>query len=71
MDISKKKAAAFAAVMRYLKAEEEAFAQQALAAAAVDPARAFVPAAPLKVWGLSGRQAQMQMRNMMQMKTFQ
>ena len=59
-----------AAVTLYLKAEQEALAQQAMAAAMVD-ARAAVPAAaPLKVWGLSGRQAQMQMRSMMQMKTF-
>jgi hypothetical protein len=25
---------------------------------------------PVKLWGMSGRQAQMQMRNMMQMRTF-
>ena len=66
MDKEKKQAAAIAAVTLYLKAEQEAAAMQAAAQMpSVAPA-----APPLKVWGLSGRQAQMQMRNMMQMKTF-
>jgi len=44
---------------------------QAAAAPYVEPPPGVHPAAPpLKVWGISGRQAQMQMRNMMQMKTF-
>ncbi len=68
MDKDKKQAAAIAAVTLYLKAEQEAAAMQAAAAAQL-PAVAHA-APPLKVWGLSGRQAQMQMRNMMQMKTF-
>ncbi|MBU0986032.1 MAG: hypothetical protein KKH68_02165 [Proteobacteria bacterium] len=66
MGDKKKRAAAIAAVTRYLKAEEEA---TALPAMAVDAA-GRVPAAPLKMWGLSGRQAQMQMRSMLQMRTF-
>jgi len=68
MDKEKKQAAAIAAVTLYLKAEQEVAAMQAAAAAQIP----FVShaALPLKVWGLSGRQAQMQMRNMMQMKTF-
>jgi len=66
MDKSKKQAAAIAAVMKHLKAEQEAIAFQAMAATAL-AARA---APPLKVWGYSGRQAQMQMRTMMQIKTF-
>jgi hypothetical protein len=44
-----------------------------LAAVAPDvehPPSAHPAAPPLKVWGISGRQAQMQMRSMMQMKTF-
>ena len=56
-----------AAVTLYLKAEQEAGFLQALAAEQMQSA---APTAPLKVWGLSGRQAQMQMRSMMQMKTF-
>ena len=38
--------------------------------AGVHPAGVHPAAPPLKVWGISGRQAQMQIRNMMQMKTF-
>ena len=56
-----------AAVTLYLKAEQEAAAMQAAAAQMPSAAQT---APPLKVWGLSGRQAQMQMRSMMQMKTF-
>ena len=66
MDNSKKQAAAIAAVMKYLKAEQEAVAFHVMAA----PALAARAAPLLKVWGLSGRQAQMQMRTMMQIKTF-
>ena len=44
---------------------------QAAAAPYVEHLPGAHPAAPpLKVWGLSGRQTQMQIRNMMQMKTF-
>ncbi len=57
---NKKKAAAVSAVMAYIKTEEEAAAAAAMPAAS----------APVKLWGVSGRQAQMQMRNMMQMKAF-
>ena len=67
MDKQKKQAAAMAAVTLYLKTEQEAAAMQAAAEHVPSAART---APPLKVWGLSGRQAQMQMRNMMQMKTF-
>jgi len=66
MDNSRKKAAAIAAVVKYLKTEQEAIALQTKAAQKLTS-----QAAPLlKVWGLSGRQAQMQIRTMMQMKTF-
>ncbi len=75
MEIKKKRAAAIAAVTCYLKTEQEAAAMQAMAAQAAEQtqiAQAVQAAAapPLKVWGISGRQAQMQMRNMMQMKVF-
>jgi hypothetical protein len=75
MEINKKRAAAIAAVTCYLNTEQEAAAMQAMAAQAVEQtqvAQAVEAAAapPLKVWGISGRQAQMQMRNMIQMKTF-
>jgi hypothetical protein len=67
MEADKKIAAAISAVMNYIKTEEEIIYQQAMAA----PAEAQTPAAvPTKMWALSGRQAIMQMRNLMQMKTF-
>jgi hypothetical protein len=64
-DTQKKIAAAIAAVMHYLKAEEE---QAALPSAAADAA-AGAPAGP-KLWALNGRQAQMQLRHLMQLRTF-
>jgi hypothetical protein len=64
-DTQKKIAAAIAAVMQYLKAEEE---QAALPCAAADAASA-APAGP-KLWALNGRQAQMQLRSLMQLRTF-
>ncbi len=67
METDKKTAAAIAAVMSYLKTEEEMIAMQAMSAP--DVARAAAPAF-INMWGMSGRQAMMQMRNMMQMKVF-
>ena len=67
-----KTAAAIAAVVQYLKTEEEAIAMQSAMAAAA-PQMPIVdrqPAPAIKPWGVSGRQAQMQMRNLMQMRTF-
>lgn len=67
MQIDKKKVAAIAAVMSYLKTEEEIRAMQTVSAPA-----AARPATPISInlWGMSGRQAMMQMRNMMQLKVF-
>lgn len=68
MEPDKKIAAAISAVMSYIKTEEEIIYQQTMAAqAATQAATATVPA---KMWALSGRQAIMQMRSLMQMKTF-
>ena len=65
MDENKKKiAAAITAVIRYIRQEEEIIYTQPV------PAAAPVSSVKLKLWGLSGRQAQMQMRNLMQMKAF-
>lgn len=61
---NKKLAAAISAVLRYIKQEEEAVYTQPV------PAAAHAPSVKLRLWGLSGRQAQMQMRNLMQMKAF-
>ena len=65
MDENKKKiAAAISAVTRYIQQEEEIIYMQPF------PAAAHAPLVKPRLWGLSGRQAQMQMRNLMQMKAF-
>ena len=60
----RKKAAAIAAVMNYIKSEEEMICAQAAAGPQA--------AGPVSVnlWGVSGRQAMMQMRNLMQLRSF-
>ncbi len=66
MNENKKKiAAATSAVFRYIQQEEEAIYTQPFPAADVN-----TTSVKLRLWGLSGRQAQMQMRNLMQMKAF-
>jgi hypothetical protein len=70
METNKKVAAASAAVLNYIMTEEEAICIQSMAASAVTPSPAPYAAAPMKLWGVSGRQSQMQMRNLLQMRTF-
>jgi len=70
MTDDKKKAAAIAAVMSYLQDEEAAYAQAAMAGLPQAPAAAVSAADIMKPWAMSGRQAQMQMRTLMQMRTF-
>ncbi len=65
MQNDKKMAAAMAAVTYYIKTQDEA-AAMALAAQEEES----VPAVPMNLWGVSGRQSQMQMRNLMQMRAF-
>jgi hypothetical protein len=71
MKDNKKVSAAIAAVMHYIQEEEAILMQQAAMAGMPQ-----VPAAPLPVvaaanlWAMNGRQSQMQMRNLMQMRTF-
>jgi len=69
MENNKKVSAAIAAVMQYIKTEEAAVCI-AVASAAQAPAASSLPTAPLKMWGVAGRQQMMQMRNLMQMKSF-
>ena len=72
MTNDKKVTAAIAAVMSYLQDEEAVSAQAAMSGMPQAPAASAAIAANLiKPWGMSGRQAQMQMRNLMQMRTFQ
>jgi len=71
MTDDKKMAAAIAAVMNYIQEEEALGMQAAMAGVPQPPAVAAASAADLiKPWGMSGRQAQMQMRTLMQMRTF-
>jgi hypothetical protein len=70
MENKKKAAAAIAAVMNYITTEEEAICIQSMAAPALTPSPGPYVTAPMKLWGTSGRQAQMQMRNLLQMRTF-
>ena len=72
MGNAQKSAAAIAAVLQYIKTEEEAIAMQFAMQAASPQMPMFTrqPAPVFKPWGVSGRQAQMQMRNLMQLRTF-
>jgi hypothetical protein len=67
MEIDKKMAAALTAVVQYIRSEEEMVVLQSRAMPAEAPAG---PPAPVKLWGVSGRQAMMQMRNLMQLRSF-
>ncbi|MDA8140809.1 MAG: hypothetical protein M0036_19345 [Desulfobacteraceae bacterium] len=85
-DKEKKMAAALAAVSAYLQQEEEYLARQTAAAApslsrdedriqpfpAAAPASSqkTAPAPALNLWGQSGRQSMMQLRNLMQLRGF-
>jgi hypothetical protein len=69
MEQQKKKAAAIAAVMRYLRDEEDAACAMA-ASGAPAFAQPAAPQAPVNTWGISGRQSMMQLRTLMQMKSF-
>ena len=62
MEDKKKRVAAVSAVMEYIQKEEDQKSQQEL------PPVVFLNVNNL--WGISGRQAQMQLRNMMQLKAF-
>ena len=70
MENTKKAAAAIAAVMLYIKSEEEAIAMQAQAAGPAMPMISRAPTQVIKPWALNGRQTQMQIRTLMQLKTF-
>jgi len=62
---NKKLVAATSAVLRYIQQEEEAIYTQPFPAADVNTI-----SGKFRLWGLSGRQSQMQMRNLMQIKAF-
>lgn len=68
MENKKKKVAAISAVMSYIRTEEEVVCVQS--ADALKQAPYSSAPVQLNLWGISGRQAQMQMRSLMQMKGF-
>jgi hypothetical protein len=67
MEDKKKRAAAISAVMAYIKTQEEAVAMQPVPVLNQAGASNQVHA---NLWGVSGRQSQMQIRNLIQMKAF-
>ncbi len=70
MKDNKKISAAIAAVMHYIRMEEDAIRMQAAGYGMPQAPTAPLPLAAVSPWGMNGRQTQMQMRNLMQMRTF-
>ena len=71
MKDNKKITAAIAAVTHYMRMEEEAVLMQQAAMGGMPQAPAVsAPATAISPWSMNGRQTQMQMRNLMQMRTF-
>jgi len=71
MDKQKKISAAIAAVTHYMRMEEEAILMQQAAMGGMPQAPSVsAPAAAFSPWSMNGRQTQMQLRNLMQMRTF-
>jgi len=62
MKDKKKRVAAVSAVMEYIQKEEDQKSRQLLSPVGFSSVN--------NLWGISGRQAQMQLRNMMQLKAF-
>jgi hypothetical protein len=70
MKDNKKATAAIAAVMHFIQEEEAILMQQAAMDSMSQAPPVSAPAATISPWGMNGRQTQMQMRNLMQMRTF-
>ncbi|MDA3897115.1 MAG: hypothetical protein PF482_13320 [Desulfobacteraceae bacterium] len=66
----KKKIAVIAAVTHYIKSEQEAAAFSMAQLSDTVPETKEETPYVMNLWGISGRQQQMQMRSMMQMKAF-
>jgi hypothetical protein len=71
MDNQKKISAAIAAVMHYIQEEEAILMQQAAMGGMPQAPSVCAPVAAFSPWSMHGRQTQMQMRNLMQMRAFQ
>ena len=72
MKDNKKVTAAIAAVTHYMRMEEEAVLMQQAAIGSMPQVLSSVsaPATSISPWSMNGRQTQMQLRNLMQMRTF-
>ena len=70
MKNQKKISAAIAAVMHYIQEEEAILMQQAAMGGMLEAPSVSAPATAFSPWAMNGRQTQMQMRNLMQMRTF-
>ena len=71
MENQKKISAAIAAVMHYIQEEEAILMQQAAMGGMPPTLSVSAPATVFSPWSMNGRQTQMQMGNLMQMRTFQ
>lgn len=69
MKEAQKVKAAIAAVTHYIQTEEAAIVQALQNRGLNAAAKPAPPAGAISMWRISGRQTQMQMRNMMQLKT--
>ena len=67
---NKKKIAAASAVLAYIKEEEEIACAMAMQAQAGVRDTQTLVCPQVSMWGLNGRQTQMQLRSMMQLKAF-
>lgn len=67
---NKKKIAAASAVLAYIKEEEEIAGAMAMQAQAGARETQALVRPQTSMWGLNGRQTQMQLRSMMQLKAF-
>ena len=70
MDNQKKISAAIAAVMHYIQEEAVLMQQTAMDGMPQVLTSVSAPATSISPWSMNGRQTQMQMRNLMQMRTF-
>ena len=70
MDNQKKISAAIAAVMHYIQEEEAILMQQASMSGMPQALSVSGPATSISPWSMNGRQSQMQIRNLMQLRTF-
>jgi hypothetical protein len=70
MENKKKISAAIAAVMHYIQEEEAMLMQQATMGGLPQTLSVSAPTPAFSPWSMNGRQMQMQMRNLMQLRTF-